>query len=123
MLIQFLAPSVINGGRGFIRPITEFPQYDEDVILTSVQRLKEWPQGFYRNRVTKELQFFIKTNNLIACFDALPGIDGPTKIITLAEEKTYVHDIHMLTTEQLAIVHHELSHVLLSLTKDLPFVS
>jgi hypothetical protein len=85
---MFLSPTVINGGRGFIRPIPAFMQYEEDISFLNPDRLMVFPAGFYMNRVTREIQLLIFTRSCIVCIDNLPGIEGNVRFM-IADRSGY----------------------------------
>ncbi len=85
-ILKFLSPTIIHGGRGFIKPTATFQQYEEDIMKADPDRVLGWPAGFYRNRDSKDEQLLvhvISTDNdrVSYCLDALPSNDGRVRII------------------------------------------
>lgn len=74
LLVKYLSSKIIEGGRGFIMPIPDFKQYDDDILFASTDSLKKWPCGFYRNRKNQEVQLLLRTvDGTIICIDGLPS--------------------------------------------------
>ena len=76
ILLKYLSPSVITGGKGFIKPTELFLQFNNDIFTASPSRLESWPSGFYRDATTLEVQLFIYTESFMLCVNGLPGITG-----------------------------------------------
>lgn len=87
VFLTYLSPSVVDGGRGYIKPNGTFCQYEEDAMTADPERLFAWPSGFYRNALTRESQFHVRImmeNGVtwMFCLDNLPLADGNQRIIT-----------------------------------------
>lgn len=79
---KYLSPAVITCGKGFIRPIEGFPQHEDDILNISPKYLLCWPNGFYRNAVSKNEQFLLQIENIGAlCLDKLPDNNGNLYLI------------------------------------------
>lgn len=77
LFMHHLSNKVIVGGRGQIEINADLQQYEESATGAPADALKGWPEGFYRNDVTKELQLYIKLSDTLAfIYDGLPGCDG-----------------------------------------------
>lgn len=78
LLAEFFGLEIIIGGAGTIRPSVMLPQYEEDLNTATPERLFVWPQGFYRNALTKEQQFMFRSEDrqYIFCIDSLPSNHG-----------------------------------------------
>ena len=82
LFTKYLSSTVINSGKGFIKPTDKFAQYEEDALQAPIDKMIGWPSGFYRNIYTKETQLLISTTNsetgeiVVFCIDGLPGNDG-----------------------------------------------
>lgn len=92
VILKHLSPTIIEGGRGFIKVSKTFQQYDADVMFTDAERLLTWPAGFYRNSETREDQLMIKMLHVdgeikCICFDSLPSNVGQMRIIVLTNKE------------------------------------
>jgi hypothetical protein len=82
LLIQYLSPTTIEGGLGFIRKTDALHQYEESATDAPVAALHTWPVGFYRNATTKETQFYIRISHYFGfIYDGLPGDDGTAYLV------------------------------------------
>lgn len=94
LLQRFLASTAINAGRGTIAPTRGLMQFEEDAMAVSVERLSQWPSGFYRDRTTREEQFvFHGTIDAASAFVFVQaGLPGTLGTVRLAhkENETWV---------------------------------
>jgi hypothetical protein len=78
MFVNYLAPSVINMGRGYVAPNKNLGTYTEDILVHGDPT--NWPSGFYTNEVNGESQLFINTKSVMVFIDGLPSFDAKVGI-------------------------------------------
>jgi hypothetical protein len=69
---EYLSPSIIYNGKGFITVTDDFKQYVNDIDEINAADLVNWPSGFYRNSNTMERQLLLVTKSFIVLLDGLP---------------------------------------------------
>lgn len=73
LLATYISPEVWTMGMGFLKPAVwtggeqedygrKLLQYQEDIAKMDIDKLLNWPSGFYRDSQTKRPQLFIKAN-------------------------------------------------------------
>ena len=83
LLVKYFSPTIVNGGKGFIKPNDFFQQYEEDIFLSSTMRLftTAWSAGFYLNKKTSNIQLLLKLKDVVICIDGLPSLDVQLYVI------------------------------------------
>jgi hypothetical protein len=118
LFIKYLSPTAMEGGRGFIKPNASFNQYDEDIMLSDPARLLTWPNGFYRNRDTRETQLLLHVmcqsgQTVIFCIDKLPSLTNVIRIFGRnVETDLALLDLQALSEDSLTEVFMELDNAL-----------
>lgn len=81
VFVKFLAPDVLAGGRGFVKPdYAGLEQYAVDLLAQGAAQHTGWPSGFYRAE-SGARQFFV---NLPECKVILPDVGSGTAAAVLS---------------------------------------
>jgi hypothetical protein len=81
---RFLSSDVISGGKAFLKPgVAGLQQYTEDINKPGYAAIVNWPTGFYRDEQTKQMQFFVRSENYMVIVEELPLNTGMPKFIKL----------------------------------------
>lgn len=81
---RFLSSDVISGGKAFLKPgVAGLQQYTEDITKPGYGSIISWPTGFYRNEETRQMQFFVRSDNYMVIVEDLPLNTNEPKFIKL----------------------------------------
>lgn len=119
LFARFLSPTIVNSGRGFIKPVDGFKQYEEDITSVDLSNLLEWPSGFYRNRETKEPQLFISGPSIMVIM-AINTASNVKPIIYTEYEDCFYNKVDIDTCEfgVLIDIYEKLEKEFIEITKD-----
>lgn len=114
-LTQYLSPSVLHGGRGFVQPGQNgLKRYKDDITHgLSALELLEFPDGFYASTAETSEQFFMKTPTFMVLVAGMP--DTPRALVYQRGHMGESLDMNDLSRGELLQLSNELDRALSSL--------